>query len=211
MTGWAVGLAATGAAAVGVAAGQLLVARGLAQLGQPSTRSAGRAGRAAAALGGAGSVLLVCHVDSWWLLPAALVWAYTLASAATCDKLTQRIPTPLVRQGGLATAALLGLAAVATGHGWWAASAAISATVAGVVVLIGWRFAGAGFGDVRLAVLGGLGLVAPTHRGLLAAVGVFVLITFAQASFVLLRGGTRRSTLPFGPAIAIACAIAATL
>ena len=72
-----------------------------------------------------------------------------------------------------------------------------------------WRFASAGFGDVRLAVLGGLGLVNPTHRGLVFAVAAFIIITLSQATVVLARGGNRRTHFPFGPAIAIAFAVAA--
>jgi leader peptidase (prepilin peptidase)/N-methyltransferase len=142
-------------------------------------------------------------------LPALLVWAYTLAAAATCDAAIQRIPSPLVRQGGFATAILLVLACVATAHWQWAVLAAICATGAGLILLFCWHFAGAGFGDVRLAVLGGLGLINPTHRGLTFAVAVFIAITLSQATFVLAHGGNRRSQFPYGPALALAFAVAA--
>jgi leader peptidase (prepilin peptidase)/N-methyltransferase len=44
-----------------------------------------------------------------------------------------------------------------------------AAGVSGLTLLLCWRFAGAGFGDVRLAALGGLGLGHATLRGLLVA------------------------------------------
>jgi hypothetical protein len=58
---------------------------------------------------------------------------------------------------------------------------------------LAWRFAGAGFGDVRLAGLGGLGLGHAADRGLIPGLCVFCVITLAQASIALvvvaLNGG----------------------
>jgi leader peptidase (prepilin peptidase) / N-methyltransferase len=78
-------------------------------------------------------------------------------------------------------------------------------------VLLCWRFAGAGFGDVRLATLGGLGLGHATHRGLLMALAAFTLITVTQAVVTLMRGGDRRSTIPYGPALAVGFLLSAAL
>ena len=79
-------------------------------------------------------------------------------------------------------------------------------------LLVCWRFAGAGFGDVRLAVLGGLGIVHPTHVGLVVvAVAAFILITVTQATVTLARGGNRHTTFPYGPAIAAAIVVAAVV
>ena len=200
---------AAAAAAGGGAGGQMLVDHGLGHLDSSSTRPVRVAARLSVGAAGVVAALASRHTGSWWLLPALLVWAYSLAAAATCDAVTQRIPTPLVRQGGAATALLILLACVVTTHWRWAVLAAISAAAAGVILLICWRFAGAGFGDVRLAVLGGLGLVDPTHRGLALAVAAFIVLTLSQATVVLARGGSRRSQFPYGPAIAIAFAIAA--
>jgi leader peptidase (prepilin peptidase)/N-methyltransferase len=77
-------------------------------------------------------------------------------------------------------------------------------------LLICWRFAGAGFGDVRLATLGGLGLGHATHEGLLIALAGFALIIGVQAATTLARGGDRRSNIPYGPALAIGFLLAAT-
>ena len=78
-------------------------------------------------------------------------------------------------------------------------------------LLVCWRFAGAGFGDVRLAVLGGLGIVHPTHVGLVVAVAAFILITVTQATVTLARGGNRHTTFPYGTAIAGAFVVAAVV
>lgn len=209
---WSASLASTAAAVLGLLGGSRLLTRGLAELGTfPPTRAARWAGRITSAVAGIVAVLATHHARSWWLLPALLVWAYTLAAAATCDGLTQRIPTPLVRQGGLVTAALLVVASAVAGEWRWVAHAGVSAFAAGLVLLFCWRFAGAGFGDVRLAILGGLGLVDATRLGLTVAIGTFIVLTLTQATVVLARGGTRHSTFPYGPALAIAFAIAATV
>lgn len=198
------------AAGVGCPLGTALVDRGFAQLALPRPQSvARRFGGAAAASAGAVAVLATRHVGSWWLLPALLVWAYTLASAAVCDAVAQRIPTPLVWRGGLVAVALVVLASAAAEHWRWAALAAFRSVVAGLIMLVCWRFAGGGFGDVRLAVLAGLGLAAPTHRGLTLGVAVFTVSLLVLAALALARGGTRKTLFPFGPSIALAAAVMA--
>jgi leader peptidase (prepilin peptidase)/N-methyltransferase len=88
---------------------------------------------------------------------------------------------------------------------------AVAAVASGLTLLLCWRFAGAGFGDVRLATLGGLGLGHATHRGLLVALAAFALITVTQAAITLMRGGNHRSSFPYGPALAIGFLLAASL
>ncbi len=206
---WELWIAAVGATAVGAVTGAELVERGLDQLEVTSTRAMKRAGRATGALAGIAAALAAYHAGSWWLLPALLLWAYALAAAATCDAATQRIPTPLVRQGAVAVAGLIVIASAAAGHWRWVVLAAVCAAAAAVILALCWRFAGAGFGDVRLAVLGGLGLANPTRLGLVVAVAAFILITVTQATVTLARGGNRHSTFPYGPAMAVAFVIAA--
>ena len=208
-TTWQLWTAAAAAAAGGVAGGQLLVAHGLGHLDSSSTLPARVAARVSVGAGGVVAVLASRHAGSWWLLPALLVWAYTLVAAATCDAVTQRIPTPLVRQAAAAVAVLVVAAAAGSGHWRWALLAVLCAVAAGATLVVCWRFAGAGFGDVRLAVLGGLGLVHPTWLGLLLALAAFILITVTQAIVTLARGGNRHSTFPYGPAIATAFVLAA--
>ena len=191
----------------------VLAARGLAQLARQEAAS--RVLRLAGGLGGgaAGAAAMATshRAGTWWLLPALLVWGCALVAAACCDAVTQRVPTPLVRQAGSVTCVLLtvGLAVQSDWTGLVISGAA--AVVSGLTLLLCWRFAGAGFGDVRLATLGGLGLGHATHRGLLVALGAFALITATQAVITLLRGGNRRSTFPFGPALALGFLLAASV
>lgn len=207
-------LGATVAGALfGGLAAPALTTRGLLQLARLDLRSKnlrliGAIGGAAA---GAGTVLASLRLDICALAPALLIWGAALVAAACCDAVTQRIPTPLVRQAGAVTCVLLtsGLAL----HGdWRGLLISVVATVAsGLTLLLCWRFAGAGFGDVRLAVLGGLGLGHATHRGLLMALAAFILTIATQAMLTLLRGGNRRTTIAYGPALAIGFLLAATV
>jgi leader peptidase (prepilin peptidase)/N-methyltransferase len=208
---WELSTASVATATVGALIGGELVERGLAQLEVTGSTAIKRVGRVTGAFGGIAAALAAWQAGSWWLLPALLVWAYVLAAAATCDAATQRIPTPLVRQGTAAVAVLVVLASAAAGQWQWAALAAVCAGTAGVILAVCWRFAGAGLGDVRLAVLGGLGVVHPTHLGLVVAVAAFILITVTQATVTLARGGNRHTTFPYGPAIAAAFVVAAVV
>ena len=210
MATWPVIVVGGLAAGAGIPLGKVLVERGFAQLALPPPRSVvSQVGGAAAALAGAVAVLATRHAGSWWLLPALLVWAYALASAAVCDAVTQRIPTALVWRGGMSAAALVVLASAAAEKWRWAALAAFCSVVAGLIMLVCWRFAGGGFGDVRLAILAGLGLAAPTHRSITFGVAVFTVSTLALAALALARGGTRKTLFPFGPSIALAAAVMA--
>ncbi len=205
--------AAMAAVVTGAAATPMLAARGLAQLGRQDAMSRGL--RLAGAIGGsaAGAAAMVTshRTGTWWLAPALLVWGCALVAAACCDAVTQRIPTALVRQAGVVTCALLTVALSV--HGDWPrlALSGVAAVASGLTLLLCWRFAGAGFGDVRLATLGGLGLGHTTHRGLLIALGAFALITATQAVMTLIRARDRRSTFPYGPGLAIGFLLATTL
>ena len=199
------------AAVAGVLLGSRLVERGLRQLQVAvDYRRLRLWSPLAGAAAGVAAALLARHAGSWWLLPAALVWAYSLAAAAVCDGFTQRVPTALVRQGAVATVVLVVAASATASHWRWALLAAVGAAVAGLIFAFCWRFLGAGYGDVRIAVLGGLGLVHPTHLGVATAIGAFIVITLSQAVAVLARGGNRHTLFPYGPAIAAARAVLAS-
>lgn len=149
------------------------------------------------------------HAGTWLVAPALMVWACALAAAATCDAFTQRVPTALVRLAGLITGVLL-LAGLSWQNDWrgllvsgWAAVAA------GLALLLCWRFAGAGFGDLRLATLGGLGLGHATFHGALVGLLVFSMITLIQAGVAIARGGNRHTHIPLGPALATGFLVAA--
>jgi leader peptidase (prepilin peptidase)/N-methyltransferase len=69
--------------------------------------------------------------------------------------------------------------------------------------------AGAGLGDVRLAVLGGLGLGHGTHLGLVIGVATFALITLTTADVTLAQGATRHNTFAYAPGLAAGFLLAA--
>lgn len=208
---WMVALVA--GALLGGAATPRLTAQGLAQLARVDAARPGLALASAVAGGGAGAVAIMTshRAGTWWLVPALLVWGCALVAAASCDAVTQRIPTPLVRQAALGTGVLLAVGLAV--HGDWRGLfiSGVASAAAGSVMLFCWRFAGVGFGDVRLAVLGGLGLGHTTQLGLIVAVAVFALITLVQAVVTLARGGDRHATFPYGPGLAISFLLAAAL
>jgi leader peptidase (prepilin peptidase) / N-methyltransferase len=201
------------AALIGTVTTPVLAARGLAQLARREAASRGL--RLAGALGGgaagAAAIATSHRAGSWWLLPGLLVWGCALVAAACCDAVTQRIPTPLVRQAGGVTCVLLTIGLAVQSDWTGLVISGVAAVVSGLTLLLCWRFAGAGFGDVRLATLGGLGLGHATFRGLLVAVAAFCVIILVQAIANLTRGGNRHSRLPFGPALAAAFLLAAAL
>jgi leader peptidase (prepilin peptidase) / N-methyltransferase len=203
-------LAAAAAAAVGLLGGPTLTARGLSKLDCDGrfTPQLNVGSRVAAGVAGTAAVVATERAG-WWLLPALLVWAYVLAAAASCDASTQRVPTPLVRQGGAATAALLVGGSAITGDWRGLAAAALATLAAGLILGFCWRVTGAGLGDVRLAVLGGLGLGHVTHLGLVIGVATFALSTLTTAAVTLAHGATRHSTIPYGPALVAGFLLAA--
>ncbi|SOC50045.1 hypothetical protein SAMN05660748_2783 [Blastococcus aggregatus] len=105
------------------------------------------------------------------------------------------------------------LTAGSAAHGDWRGLllSGLAAAAAGAVLLLCWRFAGTGFGDVRMAALGGLGLGHATHQGLWLAFVAFTVITVTQAVISLMRSGDRQTTFPYGPALAVGFLLAATL
>lgn len=199
------------AVVTGAAATPVLLARGLAQLARRDamSRGLGLAGALGGIATGTAAVAVAQRTGIWELAPVLLLWGCALVAAACCDAVTQRVPTALVRQAGVLTCALLTVALAV--HGDWPGLALsdVAAMASGLTMLLCWRFAGAGFGDVRLATLGGLGLGHATHRGLLLAFAAFTLITVTQAVVTVMRGGDRRSTIPYGPALAVGFLLAA--
>lgn len=164
---------------------------------------------AAGLVAGAAGSIAARQAGTWWALPALLAWAYVIAAAACCDAVCQRIPTPLVRRGAAVVAVLLTVCAVASGN-WHALLVAfIAASLSALVLACCWRFAGLGFGDVRLGLLGGLALGHVTEAGLFAAFAAFTLIALGQVVFTLTHGGSRHSHIAVGPALAAALLVGA--
>lgn len=157
----------------------------------------------------AAAALAAHHAGSaWWLLPF-VAWALTLAAAAACDVETQRIPTRIVGPGALVIAALIVVAGIAT-HDWHIPIGALIGCVsAGAIVAIGWRFAGIGFGDVRLAAVGGLGLGHATSRAIEVGLFGFALVSLAGAVWTFLRTRDRKASFAYGPALVVGFLLAA--
>lgn len=160
---------------------------------------------------GAAAVAASRHAGGWWVAPALVIWACALVAVAACDAVTQRIPTALVRQAGVVTGVLLitGMSAHGDWRGVVMSGVAVAAT--GLTLMLCWHFAGAGFGDVRLAALGGLGLGHAARHGLMLGLAAFVMITLVQVAVTLLRGAGRHAMLPYGPALATGFLLAATV
>lgn len=201
------------AAMAGVLTTPWLTVRGLRRVGRRHAvpRSLKPISALAGCAAGAVAILSAHQAGTWWLVPALLVWACALMAAAACDAVTQRIPTSLIRQAGLSTGGLLIVGLSVTGDWRGLILSGIAAAASGLVMLLCWRFAGAGFGDVRLAALGGLGLGHATYRGAMAGVAAFCVITLIQAGVALARGGNRLTTIPYGPGLAIGFLLAAAL
>ena len=198
---------------VGSVTTPVLVRHGLAQLGRPDAGSGGLGLASVLGGGAAGAAATAAshRTEIWWLAPALLIWGCTLAAAACCDAASQRIPTPLVRCGSVLTCVFLVIGLAVAGDWSGLVLSGIAAAAAGLTMLLCWRFAGAGFGDVRLATLGGLGLGHATHRGLVVAFAAFTLITMMQAVIVLARGGNRRTTFAYGPGLTVGFLLAAAV
>ena len=205
---------AIGAAAVGAVAVAALTVRGLRQLDAQQGR-ARLVLLLAAGSGAVGAVLAVAaarHVAApeWWL-PSLVAWAVTLVAAAVCDARTQRLPTRLLWEGGSLATVLVVLAGLVT-RDWRALIVSlIACTAASLILGLCWRFAGAGFGDVRLATVGGLGLGHVTQRGLTVAVVVFALLTAGQAIWTYARTRDRRARFAYGPALVVGFLVAAAV
>lgn len=195
----------------GLIAGPALSYYGLAHLTGRKDRSwfVTVAAAAAGGVGAAAAVSAAHRTGSWFWLPALLIWAVTLSAAAVCDACTQRIPTPLLSAGAILVLTLIVPAAVVTGDWRGLAVTAVACTASGLILAGCWRFAGAGFGDVRLAAVGGLGLGHTSQRALVLALAVFIVLTVSQALWTLVRTRDRRATFAYGPALAVGFLVAA--
>lgn len=146
---------------------------------------------------------------SWLVAAAFVVWGSGLVAAAACDAVTQRVPTPVVRAAFIATGAALATGLVLQGDLRRLLLTGMGVAAAGLTLLACWRFAGAGFGDVRLAVLGGLGLGHASGGGLLLGLISVLVATAVLAALVVARGGDRKTLVPLGPALAVGFLVAA--
>ncbi|WP_085984755.1 peptidase [Modestobacter italicus] len=159
---------------------------------------------------GAATTLAALRVGNLLLAVPLVAWGVSVVAASCCDAVTQRIPTALVRQAIVVTGVLLTCALSLSGDWESVLVSVVAAAAAGGVALLCWRFADAGYGDARLAVLGGLGLGHTSASSLVMALTVIVLITAAQVVTTFAVGGNRRTRFPMGPALAAGFVVAAT-
>ena len=199
----------TGALCSGLAV-PALTTRGLRQLGSPesNTHVLRTVGASVGAVVGATTVFAALRVDNRVLALPLAVWGVVLVAASSCDAVTQRVPTALVRQAIVLVGLLLTSAFVLQRDWRGLLISMVAAALSGLVLLLCWRLAGAGFGDVRLAFLGGLGLGHATHQGLLIAVIAMALATLVQTTIVLRRGGDLQTAIAFGPVLSVGFVIA---
>lgn len=140
------------------------------------------------------------RLDLWWALPL-LPWATALAVAGVTDARELRVPTGIVRSGAVITLAGLVAAVLATSRSMPLIVGVVASAAAFTILLVGWRFADVGFGDVRLAALGGLGLGAATYLGVLVAVVVTSVLIAGRTAMALRRARDPAARFALGPAL----------
>jgi leader peptidase (prepilin peptidase)/N-methyltransferase len=166
-----------------------------------------------AATGAAFAVLGATFAHSG-ALPALLLFAAAGIALAMIDLDVRRLPTAIVGPTYVAAAALLMVAAAASGA-WGSLGRAIVGSVASMVLFYLIRFAwpgGMGGGDVKLAAL--LGLVTGWLGWGVLVVGVFagfVLGAVVGVSLMAAGRAGRRSAIPFGPFLIVGAFLAVYL
>lgn len=159
---------------------------------------------------GMAGALVAGRVSPWWLVPLAL-WAVALVVAAAIDAVTQRVPRPFVGASGAAVGlAVVGVSTATADPGslWLTAAAGLASFL---IFGLCWRLAGLGFGDVRLAVLGSLGLGHARALGIASGCAVMGLVLLSQSLWTLDRTHDRTRAFPYGPAIAAGYLVAGLL
>lgn len=134
-----------------------------------------------------------------------LIGGAALAAAATCDLVTLRVPTGLVRQASVAALLLHLAAAVGSGTPRLAVVPIIAAVMIGGLLAFLSRLAGTGMGDVRLGLLGALGLSTARPVGLIVGLCTTLLVAAGLASRARRRQAGRYA---LGPALALGMLLA---
>jgi len=152
-------------------------------------------------------VLVTISIDSLWVLPAYLWFAYFSILLTVTDVDTKLIPNRILLPATIGGLVLLALGALADGS----PSALLRGLLAGaayfiVMLILGLIARGAlGFGDVKLAFFLGLyvGYIGWGHL-VLAGLGSFILGGVVALILVLTRRASRKDAIPFGPFMTIA-------
>jgi leader peptidase (prepilin peptidase) / N-methyltransferase len=136
------------------------------------------------------------------VLPALLYLAAVCIALSLIDIDVKRLPDAIVLPSYLVLVVLLGVASLVEGD-WWPFARALIGAVAGFgfYFLLAFIYpAGMGFGDVKLA--GVLGLVLAWFGWAELLVGAFtgfLLGGVVGVALIVLRLGTRKTMIPFGP------------
>lgn len=155
--------------------------------------------------------LLAWRFEELIQLSAFLVLGASCVALSAIDFDTKTLPTRLVYFTLIVGAVLLGIAAIVNNEPSHALNAAISSAAVATLFFVTWYIAprGIGFGDVRFSAalalfMGWLGFghvfVGITLAFLLGAVAGLALMVFGRAG--------RKSSIPFGPFLAIGALIA---
>lgn len=176
----------------------------------PPTRTVDRPATATAAVAAGIMVAVVAAVaNAGWVGVVVAVWTVPVVAAAMIDATTTRLPNTVVGPGAAVSFATAGVVSVVSGD-----SSIVSGAVVGAVVFGGWLLVvhlvsptGLGFGDVKFAVLLGVGI------GAIAPIGVVLVLVgsvVVHAVVMLVRplpaqrcGVVDRWAAPYGPALAI--------
>lgn len=149
---------------------------------------------------------LGARIGLQWILPALLLYAFTLITVAAVDLDERRIPNKVMAPMSVAGAVLVLLAAVLEGRLDVVPQVAIGAVgYAAPLFLLGTAVPGSmGMGDVKLAAYIGLHLAwFSLAYVLVGAILGFVIGAVVGLALIALRKKGRKDTVPFGPSIAL--------
>jgi leader peptidase (prepilin peptidase)/N-methyltransferase len=156
------------------------------------------------------SALLPLAMESLWLLPAYLIYLWTMILLTITDLDTKLIPNRI-----LGPATLTGIVLLLAGH--FAASAPgnlVDAAIGGAAyfavlfILALVVKGGLGFGDVKLAFVIGVfsGYLSLGHV-LVTGIGSFLIGGFVAAFLLITRKSGRKDAIPFGPFMTTAAVV----
>lgn len=146
-----------------------------------------------------------------WVLPAYLLFAWTLLVVAVIDARTRKIPNRLTYPLTPALAVLIVAGALLESQPFGAVRALAGAVAAFaflfLLALISPR--GMGLGDVKLAAFIGLGLgYLGWGHVVIGVFGAFLLGGVAAIALMAVRRRTRKDQIAFGPSMAVAAVVA---
>jgi leader peptidase (prepilin peptidase)/N-methyltransferase len=148
------------------------------------------------------SGLLPLAIPSLWVLPAFLVFVWTMILLTVTDLDTKLIPNRILGPASVASIALLVLGYIPDTSSGSLIEAAIGGVAYFVVMLILALIVrgGLGFGDVKLALLIGVfaGYLSLGHV-LVTGIGAFLIGGFVAAFLLVTRKSGRKDAIPFGP------------